>query len=98
MERFVIKLVPCVLPLSLTPVLGYLLAEGYFNLGSGCKDIFLVVPWFVWSVLYAAIFVVLWVKGRSLRKLTLHSLVGATLIAAAAWLVLLVVGMLVLGT
>lgn len=98
MKRFVIKLVLCILPLSLTPVLGYLLAEGYLNLGSGCKDIFLVVPWFVWSVLYCAIFVVLWVKGRPLRKLALYSLVGATLIPAVIWLVLLAPGLLILGT
>jgi len=98
MKRIVIKSALCILPLSLTPVWGYLLGEGYLNLGSGCKDIFLVVPWVVWSLLYGVIFVVLWVKGRPLMKLALYSMGGATLILAAAWLVLLFFSLLFLGT
>lgn len=40
------------LPLALTPVLGFLLAEGYVNLGAGCKDIFALIPWVVWAFGY----------------------------------------------
>ena len=41
------------LPLLMTPVLFYVLAEGILNLGGGEKDIILVFPWLLWSTIFA---------------------------------------------
>ena len=49
----VVQAIVATLPLLLTPVLFYVLAEGVLNLGGGEKDIILVLPWLVWSTIFA---------------------------------------------
>ena len=38
------------MPLSLTPLVVFTLAEGLVNVGGGEKDILLALPWMVWSL------------------------------------------------
>lgn len=45
-------LITLLLPLLLTPVFGFLLAEGHLNLGGGEKDLLLLLPWLLWSILF----------------------------------------------
>lgn len=46
------RLLTAAFPLALTPLLFWLLAEGYLNLGGGEKDILLTVPWLLWSLAF----------------------------------------------
>jgi len=41
---FIFRLILSIVPLALTPLLGFLIAEGYLNFGGGEKDLFLLVP------------------------------------------------------
>jgi hypothetical protein len=87
--NFLKKLAICILPLALTPLWGFLISEGYLNLGGGCKDIILLVPWLLWSLIYSLIFVVLWIKGRSLGRLIAYSIAGASGVIVMVWIMLL---------
>ncbi len=62
----ILRLVVSLLPLILTPLLGHLLAQGYVNLGGGEKDIVLLIPWMVWSLLFAVSSWVFWRRGHSI--------------------------------
>jgi hypothetical protein len=73
----VIRLIVSLLPLVLTPVLGYLLAQGYINFGGGEKDILVLLPWMVWSLVFAISSWVFWRRGHSiLRSSRRPALVG----------------------
>ena len=75
--RIALRLTMTVLPLLLTPVLGYLLAQGYINLGGGEKDILVLLPWMAWSLVFAVSSLVLWRRGYSVvRSLWRSALVG----------------------
>ena len=52
------------LPLLLTPALFFALAEGYPDLGGGEKDIVMVLPWLLWSLLFAVSASVMIVRRR----------------------------------
>lgn len=41
--------------MALTPAMAFLLSEGCGNMGGGCKDILLLLPWTLWALLYGAI-------------------------------------------
>ncbi len=87
--RFVTKIAVCLLPLALTPLWGFLISEGYLNLGGGCKDIILLIPWLLWSLFYSVFFIVLWIRGRSLGQLTAYSVAGASGVIVLVWIVML---------
>jgi len=78
------------LPLALAPVLGYLIASGRLDLGGGEKDLVWVLPWLVWSILFAIGSFVLWRRGWTAVRSTVWSaaialaglLCGAALLAA----------------
>lgn len=61
--QIVVRIVLSLLPLGLTPVLGYLLAQGYINLGGGEKDILLLIPWLIWSLVFGFSSLVFWRRG-----------------------------------
>jgi len=75
--RIALPLIVSLLPLALTPVLGYLLAQGYINLGGGEKDILVLLPWMVWSLVFAVSSWVFWRRGYSIVRSSWRSaLVG----------------------
>lgn len=78
MGRILTRLAVSLLPLALTPALGFLLAEGYVNLGGGCKDIFAVIPLLVWAFGYFIFSLVFWWKGAALLRAVLYAALGAT--------------------
>lgn len=84
MARFLIS----VLPLALTPLLGWLLAEGHLSLGGGEKDLILLLPWMVWSIMFAVAFLVNARKTKSLLSAVLRALGWATGIMVLLWLML----------
>jgi len=88
-QKFVTKIVVCLLPLALTPLLAILISEGYLNLGGGCKDIILLIPWLLWSIVYSVFFIVLWIRGRSFGQLIAYSVAGASSVIVLVWIVML---------
>ena len=88
MIAFLGKLTLCLLPMLLTPIWGYLISDGYLNFGGGEKDLFLLIPWIVWSLIYLLIFIIAWIKRIKIKRILLYSVGGATGILALAWVVL----------
>lgn len=74
--HFPLRTIAALVPLALTPVIFWLLADGYVNLGGGEKDIIAVFPWALWSIFYAVAFAV---ATRRRHKF------GATLLRAVGW-------------
>ncbi len=64
--------------IALTPLLGFLIAEGYLNFGGGEKDLFLLIPWMVWSVVYFVLFLIFWRRKLSLPRGCGYAAAGAT--------------------
>ena len=75
---FIFRLILSIVPFALTPLLGFLIAEGYLNFGGGEKDLFLLIPWMVWSVVYFVLFLILWRREFSINKGCDYAAVGAT--------------------
>jgi hypothetical protein len=90
MPNWIGKLGLCLGPLALTPLLVLLIAEGYLNFGGGEKDLILVLPWLLWSVIYAIVFAVCWSRRLSLRRVLSYAAGGATILVVSAWVVLLI--------
>lgn len=74
----------------LTPVWGYLIADGYLNFGGGEKDLFLLIPWITWAFIYFLIFVIAWIKRKTIKVIVLYSVGGASAILIFAWVVLFI--------
>ena len=97
MVAAIVRISSALLPLLLTPILLIALAEGYVGFGGGEKDLILVMPWAVWSLIFAGTAFTLWRRRWPLMpSLVCSVLVGAggILIAAA---VLALTGSLGLG-
>ncbi len=86
--RTVFRVFLGVLPLGLTPLLGWLIAEGVLNFGGGEKDLLLLLPWLLWSLIYLAAFITLWVKRFSLPAALLWSLAVPTAALAVLFVAL----------
>ncbi|OFV99325.1 MAG: hypothetical protein A3F68_06860 [Acidobacteria bacterium RIFCSPLOWO2_12_FULL_54_10] len=84
------KLGICLLPLLLTPAWVMLISEGYLNFGGGDKDIILLIPWLIWSLLFAIIFGIWWARGKTAKQAIYGAAGGAAAIVILAWLVLLI--------
>lgn len=95
--RFAARGLIALLPLLLTPLLVHVLAEGYFDLGGGEKDLVLVLPYFLWSFLYAACSLELWRRGWSIGPSMTRSALLATAGLFITALVLDLFGQLGLG-
>ena len=83
--RSILRLALSLLPLALTPLLGHLLSHGDINLGGGEKDIVALIPWLLWSLLFAVSSWVLWRRGYavgpSLWRAALVGLAGLVIVA-----------------
>jgi hypothetical protein len=80
----------CLGPLAVTPLLVLLIAEGYLNFGGGEKDLILVLPWVLWSLVYGSAFAVCWARKLPLRRALSYAAGGATILVVVAWVGLLV--------
>ncbi|HLD48121.1 MAG TPA: hypothetical protein VJA64_09865 [Desulfobaccales bacterium] len=90
MMRIVLRLILSLLPLGLTPFMLHLIGYGYLNFGGGCKDVVMIIPWMVWSLLYLIISVVCWIKQWSMSKGIAWSVIGATGLLALLFLLLFI--------
>jgi hypothetical protein len=75
-------------PLIVTPALGWATNEGYLNFGGGEKDIILLIPWVLWSMIFAAGSLVCWRRRISLGRSLLWATAWATATLVVLWLVL----------
>jgi len=92
--RRVFRLVLAVAPLAMTPALVHLIATGALDFGGGEIDLVLVLPWALWSVLFAVSSLVLWRRGWPVLRSTVRSaIVGVAGLLLAA-VVLALVGQL----
>jgi hypothetical protein len=90
MGRILGRLGLSLLPLAMTPALGFLLAEGYVNLEAGCKDILALLPWIVWAFAYFIASLVFWWKGAPIGRTMLYAAAGATGFMVSLWLILFI--------
>jgi hypothetical protein len=74
------------LPLVLTPVLGYVLAEGVLSLGGGDKDIFWAFLWAIWSIAFAVSSIFLINRNWAVDKWALRSTLASTGVMLVLWL------------
>src|SRR5262245_43071141 len=85
--RSTIRVLLALLPLFSTPVLGFLLAGGYLNLGGGGKEIILVLPWMFCSLVYGISCFFLWHRrwpfGRSILFSIILAIAGLVLAGVA---------------
>ena len=72
-------------PLLLTPLLGFLLAEGFVNLGGGEKDIIWAFIWAVWSIIFAISSLILIWRNWALDKWVVRSIIVGTAGLVAVW-------------
>ena len=93
----VLRLTVSLLPLVLTPVLGYLLTQGYINLGGGEKDILMLVPWMVWSLVFAFSSWIFWRRGHSILRSSWRSAVVGLAGLAILGVTLTILGQLGIG-
>ena len=90
MVKFFRKFILCLFPLLLTPIWGYLIADGYLNFGGGEKDLFLLVPWMTWAFIYFLIFIITWIMHKTTKVIVFYSVGGATVLLILTWVVLFV--------
>ncbi len=86
----ILRLILSIVPLAVTPLLGFLIADGYLNFGGGEKDLLLLIPWMVWSVAYFVLFLIFWRRKLSLQKGCGYAALGATGALALIYVVMLI--------
>ena len=88
MQKVFIKIIILIIPLLVTPLWAFLLAEGIINLGGGEKDLLVLIPYLFWSLLYLISGVIFW--KHSMRRMIISSILYSLVIMLTLWLALLV--------
>jgi hypothetical protein len=89
-----VRLLTAFAPLLLTPLLVYVLAEGWLNFGGGEKDILLTLPWILWSLVFAVTALVLWMRGWTHQGALVRAGVTGTAVVVIVFATLLTVSLL----
>lgn len=74
------------LPLLLSPLVLFALAEGWIDFGGGEKDVVLVLPYFIWSLTFFVCAIVLILKRWPLLRWLRRSLLLSLLLLIALFL------------
>lgn len=83
--RTPLRLLVAAAPLLLTVLFGGLVMEGGLNFGGGEKDVFLVVPMLLWSLVFLCCFLLLWWRQSTLgRAVALSAIIATGFVVAAA--------------
>lgn len=85
------------LPLACAPVLLCLIAGGQLDLGGGEKDLVWVLPWLLWSLLFALSSFILWHRGWSVARSTVASVIAGLAGVLLTAILLAVAGQLGVG-
>jgi hypothetical protein len=88
MNSILTKIILLTIPLLLTPLWVFLIAEGIVTLGGGDKDLLVLIPYLFWSLLYLVSGIIFW--KHSLRRMILSSILYSMVIMLTLWLGLLV--------
>lgn len=92
------RLVTALLPLALTPLLMFAIADGYLNFGSGEKDLFMLLPWMLWSLVFAlSAFVLWWRRWPHRRALVRSAWMGLAALGVAGGALVAIVSLGVAG-
>jgi len=89
-SRIVVSILIASVPFAATLLFGYLIAESVLNFGSGEKDLFLVLPALLWSLIFALALLVFRLRGARIARSTARAAIVATVLLVLAWLGLLV--------
>jgi len=73
------------LPLAITPIIFFLLASGYVDAGGGEKDIILVLPYFIWALIFFISALVLIRRGWSAYAWLKRSLLVSLGVMVGLW-------------
>jgi len=84
------RIIILLFPLLITPLIGFLIADGYLNFGAGEKDLFLLIPWCLWSLFFIISGSLLWRSKIPFRTWILKSLIYSVLTLLFLWLCLLI--------
>jgi hypothetical protein len=90
----ILRVALMLVPLALTPVFAYLLSHGEVNLGGGEKDVIVLIPWLLWSLVFAISSGVLWWRGHDLLASLQRSALAGLAGLAIAFLALVAYGTL----
>jgi hypothetical protein len=90
----ILRVALTLVPLALTPVFAYLLSHGDINLGGGEKDVIVLIPWLLWSLVFAVSSWLLWWRGHDLWASTRRSALAGLAGLAIAILALVAYGTL----
>lgn len=82
------------IPLLLTPLLGYAIAEGLIDLGSGEKDLLWVFVYAIWAMIYTLAALILIYRQWPMQRWLWRSAQVAALSLFLLWLLLFVFSVL----
>jgi hypothetical protein len=83
------KILVMILPLLITPLLAFMISENIISFGAGDKDLLLLIPWCIWSVIFIITGSALWRRKLTLKNWMLKSLFYSLTIFIFFWLCLL---------
>lgn len=81
-----IRLFILLFPLICTPVIFVLVDHGYIDLRGGDKDMLVIFPWMLWSILFFLIGLIRWKKLADNFALFSNSFIWSSLIILFLWL------------
>jgi len=93
----VLRIALALTPLAITPLLLQLIASGRMDFGGGEKDLLLLLPWTLWSLIFAVSSLVLWRCGWTVLRSTAWSAATGLAGLLVAGLALALVGQLGIG-
>ena len=85
------RIITLVVPLLATPAFGFLIAENYLSLGAGDKDLFLLIPWLIWSIIFMIIGATLWRKNIQYKVWVLKAISLSIVIVFILWFILFII-------
>jgi len=87
MNRMMTKVIVILTPLLMTPLMAYLLSEGIIGFGGGEKDVLLLIPYIIWSVIYLIAGILF--RKKSIRLMSLLAMGWSFGLVAVLWVGLL---------
>lgn len=66
--RFLSRICAAFAPMAATVALAWSVMSGPISFGGGEKDIILVFPVAIWSILFAVVSLIMWARGATLAK------------------------------
>lgn len=94
MKAVMLRLLLALAPFGFTALFGWLTMEGHLNFGGGEKDIFLLIPLLLWSLVWFFSVLVLWWRRSPVERSLKLSAAFATATVVIGWVILFAVALL----